>query len=479
MRVTVVGLGYVGLVTAAGLAEWGHDVLGVEIDARRLSTLLAGRVPLHEPGLQARVTRHIESGALRFTTDAAEAVAASHLTMLAVGTTDGEDNWQTAPLLACLADIVPQVADDGALVVRSTVPPEFVRRLEPVVESLRNAAGRPPIPVLLNPEFTREGSALRDFLDPDRVVVGVASDPAGRGVGLLRRLYRSIEAPFLVMSAVDAAVSKLGANLFLATKIAFANELAAICDSFGATIDEVVGAMALDPRIGGSYLRAGVGFGGSCLPHQVRTTARAAAARGVPNPLLAAVAEINDRQRSAFVGRIADLLGGDLAGRRIAMLGLTFKPDTDDLRDAPSLTIARLLLDQRASVIAFDPIERACQRAVTIVPGLEIATSPEGAIAGADAVALVTEWPQFAAIDWAAAAATMREPILVDGRNALSPEALISAGFTYTAFGRGWHTPAPQPMVAADAGLAGLALLKAPVTSSSLGAVRPRALVDG
>lgn len=441
MRITVVGLGYVGLVTAAGLARWDHEVVGLEADPERLNSLLSGQVPLHEPGLDELVHTYAASGTLRFTGRPAEALSSAHVAMLAVSTTDPEGNWQTATLLRALTDVVPLLADDAVLVVRSTIPPDFVRQLGALVDEIRDQAGRPRVPVMLNPEFTRESQAVADFLGPDRVVVGVIRDPDGHGARTMRRVYHRVDAPILVLRGVDACLSKLGANLFLATKISFANELARLCDAYGGRVDEVVGAMAYDARIGGSFLKAGVGYGGSCLPHQVTQTVRNASRIGVETPLLAAVDRINHDQRTELVDHLARLTGGELTGRRIALLGLTFKPGTDDLREAPALTIAALLLERGAEVVAYDPMERARTRAASMVEGLVVADSAAEALYDADAAALITEWAEFAGLDWEAVGASMRQPLLVDGRNALAPDVLARSGFTYVGFGRGQMDP--------------------------------------
>ena len=443
MKVTVVGQGYVGLVTAACAAEWGHDVVGVEQAPERRDMLLAGRVPFHEPGLSEMVAEHLADGRLRFAASAAEAVATSDITFVAVGTVDREGQWETRTMSACLAEVVPLIPDGGMIVIRSTCPPPFITTVVAQVGAIRSNAGRGPIAVMLNPEFTKEGTAVQDFLVPDRVVIGVASDPDGNGVAGLRSFYSQVEAPVLVLSAIDAILAKLGSNLFLATKISFANEMAAICDLYGAQIERVVEGMAHDARIGGSFLRAGVGFGGSCLPHQVTMTVRDARSVGHDTPLFAAVDDINRRQRSSFVDRIDDLAGG-LAGRRVALLGLTFKPHTDDLRAAPSLDIAQELLDRGASVVAFDPMEPARNAARDLVPGLEVTDTVHDALVGADAIGLVTEWPEFTTLSWAHVATIVRGRIIVDGRNALDPDALIAAGFVYTSFGRGRRDPIEQ-----------------------------------
>jgi len=307
VKITVVGQGYVGLVTAAGAAMWGHEVTGVEVSRERLVALQSGFAPFHEPGLADLIEEHLAGGTLTFTDDGAGAAATAKLTFVAVGTIDASQRWDTQTIRAALANVVPHIPDDGAVVVRSTCPPEFVAQLPAFVNSIREQAGRSPIAVMLNPEFTKEGTAVRDFLQPDRVVLGVASDPRGRGVALLREFYARVTTPVLVLDAIDASLSKLGANLFLATKISFANELAALCDLYGAQVESVVEGMAHDPRIGGSFLRAGIGFGGSCLPDQVAMTVRDAASRGQDTPLLAAVDLINARQRSDFADRIDGL----------------------------------------------------------------------------------------------------------------------------------------------------------------------------
>lgn len=444
MNVTVVGLGYVGLVTAACVAEWGHRVIGVEADPGKLRDLHEGRMPFREPGLDELVARSVESGSLQFVSadEAARVVADADATIIAVGTHDGNGGWQTETMRKALASLVPHLPEGRPLVVRSTLPPEFINELTSIVAQLRGTV-EPDLPILLNPEFTQEGRAVDDFFRPSRVICGVVSDPSGSGTEMLRTLYGRTDAPFAVMPAIDASFAKLGSNLFLAAKISFANELAALCDAYGARVDTVVDAMALDPRIGRAFLGAGVGFGGSCLPHQVSMTVKTARVAGLPTPLLAAVDDINHAQRAHAVGRLESLLPDGLSGARIALLGLTFKPDTDDLRDAPALTIAQLLLERGSIVVAYDPMSGARDRAAALVSGLEVVTSAEEAMTDADAVMLVTEWREFADIDWRAARHVMRRPIVVDGRNVLDDAALLAAGFTYSGFGRGFGLPAP------------------------------------
>ena len=445
LNITVIGLGYVGLVTAACLAEWGHRVTGVDADETRLTALRGGNTPFHEPGLESLANSMLESGRLQLANQAAEAVRHADIVILAVGTHDGNGGWQTKTMLGCLEAVVPHLGEGTVIVIRSTLPPDFVGQLGEIVDELR-----PPemghVSVLLNPEFTREGRALEDFRNPSRVVLGVANDHDGRGRELLISLYQAAEAPVVVMSAVEACLAKLGSNLFLATKITFANEMAALCDAFGGTIDPVVSAIGLDPRVAPSFLGAGIGFGGSCLPHQVSMISRIAESGGVSTPLFAAVDEINHRQRSRFVDLIAEMLDGRLRESRIALLGLAFKPDTDDIRDAPSIAIARSLIDAGADVVAFDPMPAARSAASAALPGLYVADTVGAALRGADAVALVTEWPELVNLDWADARQHVRRPIVVDGRNALDHGAVLRAGFRYAAFGRGRSIPVPLVM---------------------------------
>lgn len=439
MQIGVIGLGYVGLVTSACLAEWGHHVTGVETSESRLDALKHGRVPFFEPGLSEMVARHAADGRLEFSASSRQAVAEADLVFVAVGTHDGNGGWQTETMLACLSEVVPYMGDDAVLVVRSTLPPDFIRQLPRLLRSLREQAGLGPIAAMVNPEFTREGAALADFLQAERVVLGTIDDPDGHGTARLTALYEQGGAPILTMSAIDAAFAKLGANLFLATKISFANELATLCDAYGAQVDRVVEAMAYDGRIGGRFLRAGVGFGGSCLPHQVTMTVKSATLAGIPSPLLAAVDDINHRQRTDFVARLSAMVGGSLQDTKIALLGLTFKPETDDLRDAPALEIARQLISAGATVVAYDPMESARERSAAAVPGLQVVASAMEAARDADAIGLVTEWHEFSTLDWGAIRSIVRRPIVVDGRGVLSPEALLTAGFDYAAFGRGVH----------------------------------------
>ncbi len=449
MRVTVVGLGYVGLVTGACMAAWGHEVTGVDSNPHRLDSLSAGKLPFHEPELDDLVRDNMGQGRLRFTGDLVGAAASADVVIVAVGTHDGNGGWQTETIRTCLTQVVPVMSDDSTLVVRSTLPPDAVSSVGGLIDRLRGSAGRPALPVLLNPEFTREGRAVRDFQNPERIVFGIVADPHGRGVATLRQAYGATSAPILEMDAIDAALTKLGSNLFLATKISFANELADLCDAYGADVSMVVNGMSYDGRIGGSFLKAGVGFGGSCLPNQVTMTIRTAAQVGVETPLLAAVENVNGRRREQVVERTRILLDGTVRHRRIALLGLTFKPDTDDLRDAPSLDIARGFIAAGASVVAYDPMPTARVLAQDLVPGLEVVEHAMDAVVDADAAVLVTEWRDILDLDWPMVGAAMRRRVIVDGRNVLPGRVLAEAGFAYASFGRGSLLPEAQEPVAA------------------------------
>jgi UDPglucose 6-dehydrogenase len=447
VNIAVLGLGYVGLVTSACLADMGHRVRGIEANDERLESLRSGRPPFYEPGLKTLVRNGSASGQLSFwsSADAAEIAGMSDLVVLAVGTHDGNGRWQTDAIAGVLASVVPYVANGVPIVIRSTLPPDYLQTLNGTVASIREQTALDPVPLVLNPEFTREGRAIDDFMRPDRVVVGLISDPRGIGERVLCEVYAPLGAPVLVMSGIDACFAKLASNLFLATKISFANELARLCDAHGADVSEVVTAMGYDPRIGRQFLSAGLGFGGSCLPHQVSMTVEMARRSMVDAPLLAAVEEVNLEQRARFARRLVEL--STSAEPRVALLGLTFKPDTDDLRDAPSLDVARELIALGAHPVAYDPMPAARQRAARLVSGLQVVETLDEAVHDSDAIGLVTEWSEFRRIDWNAVRSVSRAVAVLDGRNALSEEAIVSAGFGYEGIGR---RPFSRPLSVSD-----------------------------
>ncbi|HZA58570.1 MAG TPA: UDP-glucose/GDP-mannose dehydrogenase family protein [Solirubrobacterales bacterium] len=416
----VVGVGWVGLVTAACFAEMGHRVVARDIVPGKIDALRAGRLPFYEPGLADLIERNSER--LTFTTDMDELVAAGRLIFICV---------QTPPTHAGDADLsavrraVEEIgaAEDRALVMKSTVPVGTGRSLK------RTAPG---MAYVACPEFLREGTAVRDFLAPDRVVIGTddADDWAAEAIAAA---YEPLGGPLVRTDVASAEMIKLASNAFLATKISFINEIANVCDEVGADVTEVARGMGLDERIGPKFLNAGLGFGGSCFPKDTQALKIMAGNSGYHFQLLSAVIEVNDLQKRRVLSKLTKHLGS-LEGRRVALLGLAFKPDTDDMREASSLVLASRLQGEGAEVVACDPV--AGERASELLPSVEMAPSALEALGGVDAAVLVTEWPEFAELDWAEGAARMATPLLIDGRNFLDGDALRAAGFSYEGIGR-------------------------------------------
>ena len=419
----VIGTGYVGLVTAAGFAELGSDVWCVDIDADKIERLNRGEVPIHEPGLDEVIERN--RGRLTFTTELAPALEHARLLFVAVGTPPTHSGDADLSAVNAVVDAMP-ASDTHALVMKSTVPVgtgATVKR--------RFAETGKGFSYVSCPEFLKEGSALADFLDPDRVVVGDDGDWAGDAVV---DLYAPLEAPLVRTDIASAEMVKLASNAFLATKISFINEIANVCEETGADVVEVAKGMGLDERIGASFLRPGIGFGGSCFPKDVSALKQLAGNSGYHFQLLNSVIEVNELQKRRVVAKLEKHLG-TLVGKRVALLGLAFKPDTDDMREASSLVLAARLQAAGAEVSAFDPI--AEEAAAPLLKGVEMASSAIEAIAGADAVVLVTEWSEFLEIDWATAGKAMRGNVVVDGRNHLDGEELRGLGLVYEGVGRG------------------------------------------
>ena len=455
MHVAVIGTGYVGLVTAACLAEVGHTVVGMDDNPAKIAVLEAGRLPIYEPHLDRLVAQNCRQGRLRFTTDVAEAVREATVIFLCVNTPprpDGEAD------LTYVERAVRRVAEhatrDTLLVEKSTVP---VQTGQWIQKTLAVYAKRPGIAfdVASNPEFTREGMAVEDFLHPDRLVLGV-SHP--RAEAVLRALYAPIvegrfacpvhpdcrvdrAVPVLVTDIASAELIKHASNSFLALKIAFANAVADVCEAAGADILEVVKGVGLDKRIGRAFLNAGIGFGGSCFPKDLQAFVKIAEQNGYEFTLLKEVARLNVGRRALVVAKLKQALW-ILPGKRIGLLGLAFKPHTDDIREAPALDIARRLLAEGALVQGYDP--QAAAKAQDAVPGLTVCPDPYAAAQGAEALVLCTEWPEFATLDFARLKAGMVRPLLLDGRNALDREAVTALGFEYLGIGRG-HPPARRP----------------------------------
>jgi len=439
LKITIIGTGYVGLVTGTCLAEVGNDVLCLDVDARKIATLDAGGVPIHEPGLEPMVRRNAAAHRLRFTTDVDAAVAHGTLQFIAVGTPPHEDgSADMTHVIAAARNIGRRMTDWKVVVDKTTVPVGTADRVKAVIaEELAARGVQVPFAVASNPEFLKEGDAVEDFMRPDRVVVGADDE---RAIHVLRAVY----APFqrnherlLVMDVRSAELTKYAANAMLATRISFMNELANLADRLGADIEHVRQGIGSDPRIGYHFLYPGVGYGGSCFPKDVKALRHTAEEQRMPLRLLGAVEAVNEAQKSVLVDKIVARLGGDLSGRRFALWGLAFKPNTDDMREAPSRAIIAALGARGARVTAYDPVAMdEARRSLGSLPHLDYATSPQGACEGADALVVVTEWKEFRSPDFDALKRLLKEPLVFDGRNLYEPQAVRGAGLEYFAIGR-------------------------------------------
>jgi UDPglucose 6-dehydrogenase len=431
--IAVIGAGYVGLVTAAGFAELGSDVWCVDIDAEKIERLRAGEVPIYEPGLEKLLADN--AARLHFDTELGGALEHARLLFVAVGTPPTHSG--DADLSAVHEVVASMPRDDGrALVMKSTVPCGTGRTIKRVLAE----TGRSGLAYVSCPEFLKEGSAVKDFFNPDRVVVGDDGEWAGDAVA---ELYAPLGAPLVRTDVCSAEMIKLAANAFLATKISFINEIANVCEETGADVVEVARGIGLDARIGPKFLHAGLGYGGSCFVKDVSALRMLAANSGYHFQLLGAVTEVNELQKRRVVSKLQRHLGS-LAGRRVALLGLAFKPNTDDMRGASSLVLAARLQAEGARVRAFDPIAESEARA--LMPELEYALGALDAVHDADAVVLVTEWPEFLALDWSRVAQEMAGELVIDGRNALDPQVIRAAGLLYEGIGR--TSPSPVREVA-------------------------------
>jgi UDPglucose 6-dehydrogenase len=418
--VGVIGVGWVGLVTAACFAELGHPVIARDILPEKVESLSRGEVTIHEPGLTELIRRNAER--ITFTTDMGELLAGAQLLFVCV---DTPPTYSGDADLSRVRAVVDELPADGkhVLVMKSTVPAG-------TGASIRRDV--PGLSYVSCPEFLKEGTAVEDFMHPDRVVIG--ADPGDEEpAGAVAALYEPLGGEILRTDVASAEMIKLASNAFLATKISFINEIANVCEEVGADVAQVAAGMGLDGRIGRSFLRAGIGYGGSCFPKDVSALKMLAGNTGYHFQLLTAVIEVNELQKRRVVGKLEKHLGS-LLGKRVALLGLAFKPDTDDMREASSLVLAARLQGEGAEVVAYDPV--AHERAAGLLGSVEMAGSAQEALAGADAAVLVTEWGEFAELDWADAAARMARPLLVDGRNFLDPRKLIDAGFEYEGIGR-------------------------------------------
>jgi len=433
MRIAMIGTGYVGLVSGACLADFGHKVTCVDKDARKIEGLDAGGMPIWEPGLEALVKANVERGRLSFTTDVSRGVEGAEAVFIAVGTPArrGDGHADLTYVFEAVRELAKMVKPGTVLVTKSTVPVGTGDKIVAILDE----EGAEGISVASNPEFLREGAAIRDFKIPDRIVVG-AEDERAREV--LREIYRPLflnQAPILFTGRRTAELIKYAANAFLATKISFINEIANLCEAVDADVQDVARGIGLDNRIGPKFLHAGPGYGGSCFPKDTLALLQTAELVGVEQQIISAVVKVNDERKAAMADRVARALGGSVAGKRIGLLGLAFKPNTDDMREAPSIPLAATLIERGASVIAFDPVAR--EQAETVLSGVDYAPDAYSAADGADAVVIVTEWDEFRALDLETLASRMRGRTLVDLRNVWDPHEAERAGFTYFGVGRG------------------------------------------
>ena len=450
MKVVIVGSGYVGLVTGACLSDTGANVVCVDVDASKIERLQRGEMPIYEPGLEALVRRNMAKGRLRFTTDLADALVEADVEFIAVGTPPGDDGSADLSQVLGVASSIGRVlatrpTDYLVVVTKSTVP---VGTAAYVAEQLRTSAASAAqtgveaseFDVASNPEFLKEGAAIEDFEHPDRIVIGVETE---RAQAVLERLYRPFllnARPVIFMDIASAEITKYAANAMLATRISFMNTIAALCDAVGADVSLVRRGIGSDPRIGQSFLYAGPGYGGSCFPKDVRALHATAASLGVDFGILREVEAANERQKSVPVAKLRaliDRVDGSLAGVTVALWGLAFKPNTDDIRDAPALTVISELLDAGAEVRLYDPVAALPSG---MFDGVTVCGEPYEATVGADALVLLTEWPEFRNVDPTLLA--LRRPLIVDARNVLDTETLAEHGYTVASIGRPLNTPA-------------------------------------
>ena len=434
MRIAMIGTGYVGLVSGTCLADFGHHVTCVDKDGGKIDGLRAGRMPIWEPGLEALVKANVDRGRLAFTTELAEAVKDAEAVFIAVGTPSrrGDGHADLSYVFAAAEELAGLLTGPIVVVTKSTVP---VGTGDRIAALLKEKGAPEGVSVASNPEFLREGAAITDFKHPDRILVGAEDDKARE---VLAEIYRPLflnRAPLLFTSRRTAELTKYAANAFLATKISFINEMADLCEAVGADVQDLARGIGLDNRIGPKFLHAGPGYGGSCFPKDTLALLRTAEEAKVEQRIVSTVVGVNDDRKAAMADRVRDALGGSVEGKRIGVLGLTFKPNTDDMRDAPSIPLVEKLVAGGASVIAFDPVGR--EQAEKILPKIEYAASAEAVADGVDALVIVTEWDEFRALDLAALAGKMKGKALVDLRNIYDRAEAEEAGLTYRGIGRG------------------------------------------
>ncbi|RAI36156.1 UDP-glucose 6-dehydrogenase [Rhodoplanes elegans] len=434
MRVAMIGTGYVGLVSGACFADFGHEVTCVDKDAGKIAALQAGEIPIYEPGLDALVASNVREKRLDFTTTLAGPVAAADAVFIAVGTPSrrGDGHADLSYVYACAREIAAALDGFTVVVTKSTVPVGTGDEVERIIRETRPDA---EFAVVSNPEFLREGAAIRDFKHPDRIVVGTTDERARK---VMTELYRPLylnQAPLMFTARGTAELIKYAANAFLATKITFINELADLCEQVGGDVQEVARGIGLDNRIGSKFLHAGPGYGGSCFPKDTLALIKTAQDNGTPLRIVETVAAVNDQRKRAMARKVAAALGGSVREKTIAVLGLTFKPNTDDMRDAPSIPLVTAFNDMGAKVRAYDPA--GMEQAKRDLDGLvTFCANAYECAQGADAVVIVTEWEQFRALDLERLKSAMRQPVMVDLRNVYRADEMAAAGFSYSSVGR-------------------------------------------
>jgi UDPglucose 6-dehydrogenase len=433
MRVAMIGTGYVGLVSGACFADFGHEVTCIDKDEAKIERLRAGRMPIYEPGLEALVARNVEAGRLTFATEYGAAVRDADAVFIAVGTPSrrGDGHADLTFVYAATEEIAPLMNGFTVVVTKSTVPVGAGDEIEAI---LRRARPDAQFAVVSNPEFLREGAAIEDFKRPDRVVVGIEDE---RARPVMAELYRPLnlnETPIVFTARRTSELIKYASNAFLAMKITFINEMADLCEAVGADVQQLARGIGLDKRIGPKFLHAGPGYGGSCFPKDTLALVRTANDAGAPLRLVETTAEVNEARKRAMAGKVVRALGEDLAGKTIGVLGLTYKPNTDDMRDAPSLEIIPALQALGAHVQAYDP--EGAREARQLLPDVDFKAGPYEAVAGADCALILTEWDEFRALDLDRVRELMRRPLVVDLRNVYKPEELRPRGFTYVSVGR-------------------------------------------
>ncbi|MGV1755725.1 UDP-glucose 6-dehydrogenase [Rhizobium sp. AC27/96] len=433
MRITMIGSGYVGLVSGVCFADFGHDVICVDKDASKIEALQRGEIPIFEPGLEQLVADNVRAGRLSFTTNVETSVADSDVVFIAVGTPSrrGDGHADLSYVYAAAREIAEHVKGFTVIVTKSTVPVGTGDEVERIVRETNPQAD---VAIVSNPEFLREGAAIEDFKRPDRIVIGLNDD---RARGVMTEVYRPLylnQAPLLFTARRTSELIKYAANAFLAMKITFINEMADLCEKVGANVQEVSRGIGLDGRIGSKFLHAGPGYGGSCFPKDTLALAKTAQDFDAPVRLIETTISINDNRKRAMGRKVIAAMGGDIRGKSIAVLGLTFKPNTDDMRDSPAISVIQTLQDAGATVSGYDP--EGMDNARLVLNDITYADDAYGAARGADALVIVTEWNQFRALDFARLKSVMKSPVLVDLRNIYRHDEVTKHGFAYTSIGR-------------------------------------------